>query len=76
MKEKPYEAAYGSDKKYYVDGPASGGQCGYYGGTLYPDFRFENKEDAERTAKLMNITYEEGYRQAQRDIMTALGVKQ
>lgn len=74
MSEKPYKAACGSDGKHYVDGPAPGGECSYYGGTLYPEYRMETQEEAERAAAFANIGYRMGYAQAQRDIRKALGV--
>jgi hypothetical protein len=60
MTDKPYTAGYGHDNKYYVNGPAPGGECSYYGGTLYPSLRFDTVEEAERAAKLANIAFEQG----------------
>lgn len=60
---------------YYVDGPASGGQCSYYGGYLYPGSRFEKEEYADKTATLMNMAYEEGYNKAMSDVRTLLKIK-
>lgn len=72
--EGPYKIGYGSDSKYYVDGPAPGGEFSYYGGTLYSSLRMRDEEEAERAVKVANIAYAEGYKRAQRDIKKALGV--
>lgn len=72
--EKPYAAGYGYDKKYYVDGPAPGGECSYYGGTLYGSLRTDSEDEARRSAMIANIAFAEGYRKAQADMRTALGI--
>lgn len=74
--KNPYEARHGSDGKYYVSGPAPGGECSYYGGTLYPESRFETLEEAQKAATFANIGFQQGYEQAQRDIRKALGLKE
>ena len=72
--ELPYEASLGDDGKYFVKGPAQGGECSYYGGTLYPDSRFDSREDAEKAAKFANIGHQQGYLKAQADIRKSLGL--
>ncbi len=67
-----YTARYGSDKKYYVNGPGDG--LGYNSGTLWPNLRAESKEQAEWGAKIANIAYLEGYEEAKLDIREALGI--
>lgn len=69
-----YKAAYGRDGKWYVDGPARAGECSYYGGTLYPGFRFDCEDSAERAAKIANLAHEQGRLAAQAAIRKALGV--
>ncbi len=71
---KPYQAEFGHDKKYYVDGPAPGGECNYYGGTLYSSLRFATEEEAVRAARIANLAFNEGYEKAQADIRAALGI--
>jgi hypothetical protein len=69
-----YKQGYGNDDNYYVDGPCPGGECSFYGGTLYPQFRFEDKEMADKVSKLMNIAYSMGRRSLQCDMRKLLGV--
>lgn len=69
----PYSAEVDSDLLNYVEGPGNG--CGYYSGMLWPDLRWETREQALRCAKIANIAYREGYEKAQRDIRAALGLK-
>lgn len=69
--KKPYEASYDSDGKPYVKGPGEG--LGYYGGTLWPELRFQDEQNAKRAATIANTAYREGYLQAQADIRAALG---
>lgn len=71
---KPYKSAYGNDGKFYVDGPAQGGECSYYGGTLYSDMRFDTREPADVAAKFANLCYKQGYEAAQLDMQKALGI--
>ena len=72
--EKPYQARYGYDKKYYVSGPSPGGECSYYGGTLYGSLRTDSEDEARRSAMIANIAFAEGYRKAQADMRAALGI--
>lgn len=58
--------------EFYVDGPGNG--FGTYAGTLWPNLRLSTEKDAEAAAALCNTAYSEGYRQAQHDILKALGV--
>ena len=72
--KQPYKASFGADGKHYVSGPSPGGECGYYGGTLYPSLRTGKEEEAVRAARIANIAFVEGYNQAQADIREALGI--
>lgn len=58
--------------EFYVDGPGNG--FGTYAGILWPNLRLSTEKDAEAAAVLCNTAYGEGYRQAQADILKALGV--
>ena len=69
--DRPYRAGNDHDGKPYVNGPGDG--LSYYGGTLWPNLRFEAKQDAERAAVIANTAFEAGYAQAQSDIRKALG---
>lgn len=71
MIKLPYSLGYGSDQKWYVDGPGNG--TGYYSGTLWPEMRFSNEDDAKAAVKVANEAYRAGYQQAQSDIRKALG---
>lgn len=64
----------GSDFKHYVEGPGSG--FGYTAGTLFPGQRLSSEADAKACALCCNEAYAQGYLRAQRDIRTALGVKE
>jgi hypothetical protein len=70
----PYEVQT-DDENYYIKGPCPGGECSYYGGVLYPEFRFKIKKEAEKCAKLMNIAYQQGYKQLQFEMCKLLGAK-
>lgn len=67
-----YKTAFGSDSKYYVDGPGNG--FGYYGGTLWPEMRFKDEKSAEVATNIANKAFAMGYEKAQRDIKKALGI--
>ena len=67
-----YTTGYGSDGKYYVDGPGKG--FSYYGGTLWPEMRFETEKEADIATNIANKAFEMGYEKAQRDIKKALGI--
>jgi len=69
-----YTTAIDDNAMYYIDGPCDGGECTYYGGFLYPKSRFSTKENAEKSTKLMNMAYREGYAAAQHNIRKALGI--
>lgn len=71
---KPYEARLDSDNKPFVAGPAPGGECSYHGGTLYPETRFSNEDDASRAAQIANIAFAMGRASAQADIRKSLGL--
>ena len=58
--------------EFYVDGPGNG--FGTNAGTLWPNLRLSTEKDAEAAAALCNTAYSEGYRQAQADILQALGL--
>lgn len=58
--------------KAYVEGPGNG--FGRYGGTLWPDMRFSNDEDAKAAALCCNEAFAQGYARAQADIRKALGL--
>lgn len=62
------------DNMIYINGPAPGGQCSYYGGFLNPESRYATDVEAKKVAILMNMAYQEGYKKAQYNIQTALGV--
>jgi len=70
--EPIYKTAYGSDQKYYVDGPGNG--FSYYGGTLWPEMRFETENSASVATNIANKAFFEGYQRAQRDIKKVLGI--
>ena len=72
--DKPYTASHGHDNKYYINGPAPGGECSYYGGTLYPNLRFDTVEEAERAAKLANIAFNEGVKAAKKELRELFSV--
>lgn len=73
-KDDPIYRAHQDDKKkWYVHGPG-GAEFDYYGGTLFPESRFDSFSDAEKAAALINRIYAEGYAQAQLDIRLALGL--
>ena len=72
--EKPYKASYGHDGKYYVKGPAEGGECSYYGGTLYSSLRFDTEEEAKKAAIFANIGYAQGIKRAQLLMRVAIGL--
>jgi hypothetical protein len=67
-----YTVSTGNDNKWYVHGPGNG--MGYYSGTLWPELRWETREDTERAANIANIAYEEGYKRAQADMREAMGI--
>ncbi len=66
--KKPYKASYGHDGKYYVEGPAEGGECSYYG--LYSSLRFGTEEEAKKAG----IGYAQGIKRAQLIMRTAVGI--
>ena len=72
--EHPYKKQIGHDNKFYVDGPCPGGECSYYGGTLYGQYRWDSESTAIKIAELMNMAFEQGYKTAQDHIRKALGI--
>ena len=72
-KAQRYRAGHDSDGKLFVSGGHSI-ECGYYGGTLSPDSRFESEKDCERAARIANIAFEEGRQHAKAEIRAALGL--
>lgn len=78
--ENPYRLAYDyspNKQLWYVEGPGDG-MCAY-GGTLWPQTRFETKELAEQAVYIANTAHAAGVRAAQgvlrEAIFGALGVK-
>lgn len=71
MRELKYTTSSSARDKYYINGP--GKELGYNAGLLWPNLRFGTYEDAERSACIANIAYEQGYLQAQVDIRKAIG---
>lgn len=74
--EKPYKCtgmhAFSTDK-YYIEGP---GLSGYYGHKYFENPESSiNKEALKKSAILMNLAYNEGIKQNQRDIRKNLGIK-
>ncbi len=59
--DQPYNVNIDDKFKFYIKGPCPGGECSYYGGMLYPEFRFETKEEAKKCAELMNLAFKQGY---------------
>lgn len=73
MQIKPiYEAALGSDGKWYAKGP--GWQNGWDSGTLCQHLRVETEAEAKRIAEVANIAFREGCIKTQETIKKALGV--
>ncbi len=58
----------------YIKGP--GREVGYNAGYLFGDHRPTDHENAAIAARIANMAYWEGYRKAQADIRSALGVQQ
>ena len=56
-----------------VKGPGDG--LGYHAHTLNPHLTCRDEEEAERAANIANIAYKAGYKKAQHDIQTSLGLK-
>ena len=69
----PYKVSIGSDEKYFVAGPGDG--LGYFSGTLWPNMRLSNKQDAESAALIANTAYNAGFARAQFEMRQALGIK-
>ena len=67
-----YKEQQDKNGKWYVDGL---GLPDYYGGYLYPESRFDTKEEAAKCANLCNLASKAAYKQAQSDIRAALGIK-
>lgn len=61
------------DGKPYVKGPGKGLE--YYGGTLWPELRFDSIDAAAKAALVANIAYEEGTKAARAEIRAALGLE-
>lgn len=57
---------------YDVLGPGAG--PGYRAWVMYPENTLPDMAAAERTARMMNIAYEEGRRALRREIASLLGV--
>lgn len=71
-KLKPYVVGYNNEGNMLPMGPGNG--LGYYSATLWPELVCENEKEAIRATKIANIAYTEGYKQAQADIVAALGL--
>jgi len=69
----PYKASIDFEGKNYIEGPGNG--FGHYGGTLYPELRFDDEQSTLKAVEIANITYAEGYLQAQHDMRKAMGIK-
>lgn len=73
MSDGPYSACLTSsnDKSIYgISGPGYG--LGYYAWLGYPQNTFPSFEDAEKTARLMNLAFKEGQRNRSRQIKDLL----
>lgn len=76
MAFKPtYKAGIDKEGRPYVAGPSPGGECDWYGGYLYPEYRFATEDQAEVAARVANVAYEQGYQAAKAEIRKALGLK-
>ena len=53
-----------------VEGPGTG--IGYYAWYLFPENTFSTAEDAEKTARLMSLAFEEGRKAKAAEIRMAL----
>lgn len=69
----PYTATMSDGDGFYVNGPSSGGECSFYGGTMYPESRLPTREAAEIIAARMNMAYRQGYKAAKLDMRKTLG---
>lgn len=73
-KNGPYEAcSTGKDTKPYtygVKGPGDG--LGYHAWYLYPENTFETFEEAEKAARLMNLSFAQGQRARSQQIKALL----
>jgi hypothetical protein len=71
-----YKASTDSDGKFYCQGPEEGNTAyfGYHGGYLFPESRFETREEADKVAKLLNKAFATGQEAAKAAIRGALGV--
>lgn len=69
-----YEAILNDAGLPCVSGRGNG--LGFYAHYLNPGLSFQDMENAERAAKIANIAYQSGYRQAQEDIRNAIGLDQ
>jgi len=71
----PYSAC-GTSKEtepfiYGIKGPGRG--LGYYGWYLFPENTFATHEEAEKTARLMNLAFHEGQRARSQEIKKLIG---
>ena len=75
---KPYEACSTSKRDepflYGVSGPGEG--LGYYAWLLFPENTFSTFDEAEKTARLMNLAYEQGRQAKAKEIRAALELKE
>lgn len=69
---KVYKPAYGSDGKWYPDGPGSG--FGFYSGTLWPNWRYKTEAEAEQICRMLNHAYSAGIHEARTQVQVALGI--
>ena len=72
MTEK-FQANSDSDGNLYISGGRAV-EFSYYGGTLASGSRFVCEEDLRRAVRLVNLAYEEGYKDAQLAIQRTLGL--
>ncbi|HET8686474.1 MAG TPA: hypothetical protein VFM18_07395 [Methanosarcina sp.] len=73
LAEVTYVAFFDKEGVYRVAGPGQG--LSYSSGTLFPEFNFKDKNDAETAARIADIAFVEGKRAAQEEVRGALGIK-
>lgn len=72
---KPYIVAVDSEGLNYVKGPDDGGQCSYHGGYMNPKTRFQTIDHALVVADMMNMAFDQGYKNAQSEFRKVIGIK-
>jgi len=75
MADGPYEACHTSKDTepfvYGISGPGNG--LGYYAWLGYPQNTFATFEEAEKTARMMNLAFREGQSERSRKIKELIG---